>query len=111
MYAKKNVLVTGGTGLIGRSLVELLLQGGAKVRVASLDEESRCPQGAEFIRGNLMHWDFCQKVVKGMEYVFQLAGVSEVSVTVDNGLVSVSGEQLDRTQLADKLTALGYPEV
>lgn len=75
MYTNKNVLVTGGTGLIGRPLVELLLQGGARVRVASLDEESRCPQGAEFIRGNLMHWDFCQKVVKGMDCVFQLAGV------------------------------------
>ncbi|MFC2059484.1 NAD-dependent epimerase/dehydratase family protein [Chloroflexota bacterium] len=75
MYANRNVLVTGGTGLIGRPLVELLLQAGAKVMVASLDDESRCPQGAEFIRGNLTHWDFCQKVVKNMDYVFHLAGI------------------------------------
>ena len=75
MYANKNVLVTGGTGLIGKPLVELLLQAGANVRVASLDDESRCPKGAEFIRGNLMHWDFCQKVVNDMDYVFHLAGV------------------------------------
>jgi GDP-L-fucose synthase len=75
MYANKRVLVTGGTGLIGRQLVELLLQSGARVKVASLDDKSRCPAGAEFIRGNLMHLDFCQKIVKGMDYVFHLAGV------------------------------------
>lgn len=75
MYKGKKVLVTGGTGLIGIPLVELLLQAGANVRVASLDDESRCPKGAEFIRGNLIHWDFCQKIVKDMDYVFHLAGV------------------------------------
>jgi len=75
MYKNKNVLVTGGTGLIGRPLVELLLQAGARVMVASLDDVSRCPTGAEFVRGNLTHWDFCQKVVEGMDYVFHLAGV------------------------------------
>jgi len=75
VYANKNVLVTGGTGLIGRPLVELLLQAGASVRVASLDDASRCPAGAEFVRGNLTHWDFCQTAVQGMDYVFHLAGV------------------------------------
>ncbi|MFC1903348.1 NAD-dependent epimerase/dehydratase family protein [Chloroflexota bacterium] len=75
MYKGKNVLVTGGTGLIGRQLVELLLQAGARVRVASLDDKSRCPEGADFVRGNLMHWDFCQKIVEGMDYAFHLAGV------------------------------------
>lgn len=74
MYKGKNVLVTGGTGLIGRPLVELLLQAGATVRVASLDDEKRCPKGAEFVRGNLIHWDFCRKVVKDMNYVFHIAG-------------------------------------
>jgi len=75
MYKGKKVLVTGGTGLIGRPLVELLLRAGANVRVASLDDESRCPKGAEFMRGNLIHWDFCQKIVKDMDFVFHLAGI------------------------------------
>lgn len=75
IYKDKKVLVTGGTGLIGRSLGELLMQRGAKVRVASLDDESRCPKGVEFMRGNLMHWDFCKKVVEDMDYVFHVAGI------------------------------------
>ena len=40
----------------------------------------------------------------------ELAGVSEVSVTIDGGLVGVSGDALDRATLSAKLTELGYPE-
>jgi copper chaperone len=39
-----------------------------------------------------------------------LPGVNTVSVTIDGGLVVVSGDALDRAQLAQKLAALGYPE-
>lgn len=74
MYKNKRVLVTGGTGLIGRPLVDLLLKEGARVRIASLDDASRSPKDAEFMRGNLIHWDFCKKVVKDMDYVFHVAG-------------------------------------
>lgn len=40
----------------------------------------------------------------------ELAAVNEVDVDIDKGEVDVSGEQLDRTQLATKLAELGYPE-
>ncbi len=40
----------------------------------------------------------------------ELAGVSEVSVTIDGGLVNVSGDALDRATLCAKLAELGYPE-
>ena len=46
-YKNKKVLVTGGTGLIGVPLVEMLLNQGADVTVVSLDDSSRCPDGAE----------------------------------------------------------------
>lgn len=74
MYKNKNVLVTGGTGLIGRPLVELLLEAEAKVRVVSMDDPSRCPEGAEFVKGNLMHLDICRQIAEGMDYVFHVAG-------------------------------------
>lgn len=74
IYKGKKVLVAGGTGLIGRPLVEMLIDKGAKVRVASLDDPSSANPKAEFFRGNLTNWDFCKKVVNGMDYVFNLAG-------------------------------------
>ena len=36
-YKNKKILITGGTGLIGRQLVNLLFSYGAKLTVVSLD--------------------------------------------------------------------------
>jgi GDP-L-fucose synthase len=74
-YKDKKILVTGGTGLIGRPLVEMLIEQGADVTVASLDEPTRCPEGAKFRKLDLRDFNNCMEVCKGMNIVFQLAGV------------------------------------
>jgi len=74
-YKGKNVLVTGGTGLIGRPLVEMLAQQGAIVTVVSLDDPSRAPQGVTFKRADLREFSSCLEVCQNQEIVFQLAGV------------------------------------
>jgi len=75
MYKGRKVLVTGGTGLIGRPLVEMLIEAGAWVRIASLDDPSRAHPKAEFKQSNLMHVENCIEACKGMDDVFHLAGV------------------------------------
>ena len=75
MPAGKRVLVAGGTGLIGRPLVELLLAAGARVRIASLDDASRAHPEAEFVRANLLSFPRCLEVCEGQEWVFNLLGV------------------------------------
>ncbi len=75
MFKGKIVLVTGGTGLIGRPLVDLLIASGAKVRVASLDDASRAHPECEFQKCNLMYLENCLKVCEGVDYVFHLAGI------------------------------------
>lgn len=74
-YKNKNVLVTGGTGLIGRPLVEMLLAEGAKVTIVSLDDPSRAPAGVTFKRTDLREFSNCMDICKDQEIVFQLAGV------------------------------------
>lgn len=74
-YKNKKVLVTGGTGLIGRPLVKLLLEEGAIVTVASLDDPSRCPDGASFKRVDLREFNQCIEICTDQEIVFQLAGI------------------------------------
>jgi GDP-L-fucose synthase len=74
-FKGKKVLVTGGTGLIGRPLVEMLLERGAAVRIASLDDPSRAHPGAEYRRADLMDFDNCLKACAGVDYVFHLAGI------------------------------------
>jgi GDP-L-fucose synthase len=75
MYNNKKVLVTGGTGLIGRPLVEMLLKHGARVRIVSLDEPSRVRSDTEFLKLNLMEYQNCLKACEGMDFVFHLAGI------------------------------------
>lgn len=74
-YKNKKILVTGGTGLIGRPLVKTLIDVGAKVRIASLDDPSRADPRAEFLRTDLTRFENCMQVCGGMEIVFHLAGI------------------------------------
>ena len=73
-FSRKNILVTGGTGLIGRQVVQILCDAGSKVRVVSLDRISVHPK-AESIYGDLTSLDLCKDVSKGMDFVFHLAGI------------------------------------
>jgi len=75
IYKNKKILVTGGTGLIGRPLVQKLLDLGASVRIASLDDPSRAHPDAEFQQVNLTRFENCMKACKDMDFVFQLAGI------------------------------------
>jgi GDP-L-fucose synthase len=75
VFKGKRVLVAGGTGMIGRPLVEMLIERGAKVRVSSLDEPSRAHPEAEFHRLDLRAFPNCLQVCDGMDYVFNLTGV------------------------------------
>lgn len=74
-YSDRKVLVTGGTGLIGRPLVEFLIKQGAHVRIASLDKASRAHPQAEFCCVDLTRFENCMQVCEKMDYVFHLAGV------------------------------------
>lgn len=74
-YKNKKVLVTGGTGLIGRPLVEMLVADGAIVTVVSLDDPSRAPKGVTFRQADLREFSNCVEICKNQEIVFQLAGV------------------------------------
>lgn len=61
--------------MVGRYLVELLVERGASVRIASLDDPSRAHPKAEFRRVDLTRIDECLSVCSGMDAVFHLAGI------------------------------------
>jgi GDP-L-fucose synthase len=77
MFEKKKVLVTGGTGMIGRQLVKLLVETGADVHVASLDPPKNHPSEVKvaYRYADLTSFENCLTVCKDMDYVFNLAGV------------------------------------
>lgn len=81
IYHGKKVLVPGGSGLVGHALCEQLIAAGAEVRVASLDDPARAPEGVEFVRADLMNYEKCVELCKGMDYVFNLTGVKGSQIT------------------------------
>ena len=54
MFKNKKVLVTGGTGLVGRELVKLLVSQGANVTSISLDENNfEDSWNVEYVKGEV----------------------------------------------------------
>ena len=70
------VLVTGGTGMIGRQLVDLLLEKDHDVYVVSLEDVPiGLPEEVSYLRADLTDFAVCLEVCEGMDYVYNLAGV------------------------------------
>ena len=75
MFKNQKVLVTGGGGMIGRSLVKFLLERGAKITIADLTTPTDLPQGVKFVKVDLRYFDQCESICDGMDYVFNLVGI------------------------------------
>ncbi len=60
--------------MIGRKVVELLVDAGAKVKTASLDNNNPVPKVEHHIV-NLSNFEYCLLLTYGMDFVFHLAGV------------------------------------
>ena len=73
-FASRNVLITGGTGLIGRQVVKILCDAGANVRVVSLDQVN-VDARAEHVLGDLTDFNLCKKLTGDMDFVFHMAGI------------------------------------
>jgi len=73
-FRGKRCMVTGGTGLIGRQVVDILCNAGAHVRTVSLDKVN-VNDKAEHIYGDLRDPNFCEAITKGGDFVFHLAGI------------------------------------
>lgn len=75
MFYGKKVLITGGSGMIGRQLVPMLLDRGANVFIADLIEPTNMSQDVTFMKVDLKEFSDCKKVCQGMDYVFSLVGI------------------------------------
>jgi GDP-L-fucose synthase len=73
-FKGKNILITGGTGLIGRQLVDILYNAGANICIVSLDD-LKINDNVNHIKGDLSDFNFCKEITRGMDHVFHLAGI------------------------------------
>jgi GDP-L-fucose synthase len=78
-FSGKNVLVAGGTGVIGIPTVKKLCEIGANVSVVSMDTESYAakvlPSKVNFFCRDLTRLETCTQATKNQEVVFNLVGI------------------------------------
>lgn len=73
------VLVTGGTGIVGRALVDRLLGDGRRVRALARTQrsaEALGATGAEPVRGDVLDLGSLTEAMRGCSSVFHVAGVN-----------------------------------
>jgi GDP-L-fucose synthase len=70
----KRILVTGGTGLIGRQVVDILCGAEANVLIVSLDR-IQVDSRAEHITGDITDFNICRQLTADVDFVCHLAGV------------------------------------
>ena len=81
-FNDKIVVITGGAGGVGQTLVRLFAEAGARIMIADMDEAA-CRQvadearalGAEadYLAGNLRHKEYCERLIE--ETVMQFGGI------------------------------------
>jgi GDP-L-fucose synthase len=82
-FEKKNILISGGTGLIGRFVVAKLCNFNANVTVVSLDDFV-VDKRAKYIKGDLTNFEFCKEVTKNIDYAFHISGIKgSVKMTIE----------------------------
>jgi len=92
-------LVTGATGLYGRSLVPRLLERGARVRAVSTrpppEDFPSAAEGVEHLAGDLSDPRFADRAVDGVDGLFHLAGRrGSISIQVARGATMLAANTL-----------------
>src|SRR6476659_4792615 len=69
------ILVTGGSGFIGKHLVSALLARGREVRILDLQPPSPALPQVQYVRGSVLDRDLVDRAMDGVDEVYHLAGL------------------------------------
>tara|TARA_A100001015_G_C15040124_1_gene739078 strand:+ start:291 stop:1271 length:981 start_codon:yes stop_codon:yes gene_type:complete len=75
IFENQNILVTGGTGMVGIALVNLLKEHNTNITVVTLDDFNPFSEDINMIKKDLRSFENCKEVCKNKDYIFHLAGI------------------------------------
>ena len=74
MYKNKRILITGGSGMIGRQLIKLLEPFNPNITIADLNKPINLDHH-RFEEVDLRDFRSCKSICQGQDYVFNLVGI------------------------------------
>ena len=96
------ILVTGASGLIGSNLVESLQKEGYDVRATYRTKIENISNGVEWVKGDLLDFNFCKDITKDVDIVFHCAAnTSGAHVMSSTPLVHVTPNVIMNSQLME----------
>lgn len=75
MFKNKNILITGGAGMVGRALASKLLKLEANITVADLHQPSDLEPEITFVNKDLRYLHNCEEICRNKDYIFNVIGV------------------------------------
>ena len=108
-FQNASVLVTGGTGFVGRHIVNELLPAGASIRIPVNRRKVEFDhQGIETVQADLMVRADCLRVAKGIDYIFHAAGsVGAAGVSANAAMDSITGNLVMTSQMLQSAWTAG----
>ncbi len=115
-----NILVTGGSGTVGRGVVTRLVHSGHAVRVIDTRVDDKPIAGVEYVTCDITHYDDVRAQARGMNgivhlaaYTYPAAAAGQEIFRVNNvGAFNVfeaaAAEGIKRVTCASSINALGY---
>ena len=89
MAKKMKSIVFGGSGFIGSHVADVLLERGHRVKVYDIKPSAYLQKGQEMIVGDLMNEERVSSAVKGEDFVYNFAGISDIEESGRKPLESV----------------------
>ena len=71
----KNILITGGSGMIARQLINLLIDEEAIINIADIKKPDGLISSINFFEVDLKNFESCIEITKSIDYVFNLVGI------------------------------------
>lgn len=108
-FKNKKVLVTGGTGFVGRHFVKQLLSLNSKVRVPiHIRDLSITDPNLEFVKADLRSINDCRHICQDIDYVIHAAGaVAAAGITSTNPMSAITTNLILSTQMLEAAWDVG----
>lgn len=99
------VVVFGGSGFLGSHVADCLTDKGFRVVIFDVTQSPYRKDTQDMIIGNILDFDSVAEAVRGCDYVYNFAGVSDIALAKEEPLKAVETNVLGNTNILDACRA------